>query len=171
MRHIHAAGVIHRDIKPNNVLIDAYGEARLTDFGIAQPADGTSLTRTGQVIGTETYLAPEVLAGDPASVRSDLYALGVVLAQAAHGGADANLWALIERLRDDDPRARPRDATEALAELDTRPMGQMTQPFDVSPTTRRPTSSPRGRRRRLSRAVAQVAAVAGGGQSRRLALC
>ena len=79
LRHIHAAGVIHRDIKPNNVLVDSYGEARLTDFGIAQPADAISLTKTGEVIGTETYLAPEVLAGEPATVRSDLYALGVVL--------------------------------------------------------------------------------------------
>ena len=89
LRHIHAAGVLHRDIKPQNVLVDRHGHARLTDFGIARPADGASLTRTGQVIGTEAYLAPEVMRGAPASERSDLFALGVVLADAARDGAGA----------------------------------------------------------------------------------
>jgi eukaryotic-like serine/threonine-protein kinase len=73
---IHAAGVVHRDAKPSNVLLDAAGDAHLTDFGIAQPADATPLTGTGQVIGTLKYMAPEVLAGKPATERSDLYALG-----------------------------------------------------------------------------------------------
>ena len=141
LRHIHAAGVLHRDIKPHNVLVDSYGEARLTDFGIAQPADAASLTNTGQVIGTENYLAPEVLRGEPATVRSDLYSLGVVLAQAAEiEGADANLWDLIERLREEDPRARPQDAGEALAVLDTAPIGAATQPFDVEPADEPPTA-------------------------------
>jgi hypothetical protein len=134
LRHIHAAGVIHRDIKPNNVLVDSYGEARLTDFGIAQPRDAAQLTQTGQVIGTETYLAPEVLAGEPATVRSDLYALGVVLARAAEcDGAGADLWALIEQLRDDDPNARPLDAREALESLDGEQAGEATQPFAIPP--------------------------------------
>src|SRR4051812_40221599 len=133
LRHIHAAGVIHRDIKPNNVLVDSYGEARLTDFGIAQPRDAAQLTQTGQVIGTETYLAPEVLAGQPATVRSDLYALGVVLARAAESdGAGAGLWDLIERLRDEDPQARPIDAAAALASLETQAPGVHTQPYAIA---------------------------------------
>ncbi len=139
LRHIHAAGVLHRDIKPHNVLIDSHGEARLTDFGIAQPADAASLTHTGQVIGTETYLAPEVMRGEPATERSDLYSLGVVLVKAAAvEDADSNLWALIDRLRSEDPAERPRDADEALAELDTEASGEHTQPFTVAteePTT------------------------------------
>ncbi len=119
------------------MLVDRYGEARLTDFGIAQPMDAASLTKTGQVIGTETYLAPEVLAGDPATVRSDLYALGVVLAKTAGaGGADAGLWALIERLRSEDPLDRPTDARDALELFDSEPgepVAQLTRPFDRPP--------------------------------------
>ena len=117
LRHIHAASVLHRDIKPQNVLIDANGHARLTDFGIAQPADATTLTRAGHVMGTERYIAPEVLCGEPASERSDLFALGVVLA-AACVGAGGELSELIDRLRDDDPGRRPRSAAAALAVLE-----------------------------------------------------
>ena len=123
LRHIHAAGVLHRDIKPQNVLIDANGHARLTDFGIAQPRDATSLTKTGNVIGTERYLAPELLAGEPASERSDLYALGVVLDEVAAAEQRQRLKRLIARLRDDDPNGRPRSAAAALAILE-RDTGQ-----------------------------------------------
>ena len=119
LAHIHAAGVLHRDIKPQNVLIDAEGHARLTDFGIAQPRDAASLTRTGQVLGTEAYIAPEVKAGEPASERSDLYALGVLLADIAREGAGAPLWALTDRLREQAPEARPESASDALAELES----------------------------------------------------
>src|SRR6266545_4770507 len=59
---IHAAGVIHRDVKPSNVLLERDGTARLTDFGIARPENATELTGTGQVLGTLKYMAPEVLA-------------------------------------------------------------------------------------------------------------
>ena len=83
------------------------GHARLTDFGIAQPRDATALTKTGQVIGTESYLAPEVKEGAPASERADLYALGVVLADVSREGAAASLWELTDRLRDPDPERRP----------------------------------------------------------------
>ena len=74
LRHIHAAGVLHRDVKPQNVLVDRDGHAHLTDFGIARPRNATAITRAGHVIGTERYLAPEVMAGEPASERSDLFA-------------------------------------------------------------------------------------------------
>ena len=135
LRHIHDAGVLHRDIKPQNVLVDEHGHARLTDFGIAQPRDAASLTRTGRVLGTEAYIAPEVKAGDAASERSDLYALGVLLADLAREGAGAPLWTLTDRLRSADPEARPGSAAEALAELERatpRMPGTATQPFDVT---------------------------------------
>jgi len=140
LRHIHAAGVLHRDIKPQNVLIDELGNARLTDFGIAQPANATSLTRTGNVIGTESYIAPEVKAGEPASERSDLYALGVVLGDTAGEDAGSGLWDLIHRLRDPIPERRPQSAAAAMATLDrgatTRvAAGAATAPYAIDPPT------------------------------------
>ena len=174
LRHIHAAGVLHRDIKPQNVLVDRYGHARLTDFGIARPADGASLTRTGQVIGTETYLAPEVMRGAPASERSDLFALGVVLADAARDGAGAGIWKLADRMRDPDPAARPESAAAALAELegDAPPAaGAPTQAYAIKPDPEAAQPRPftptatmtrgRSRRGRLL-AVAAVAALLAG---------
>jgi tetratricopeptide (TPR) repeat protein len=135
LAHIHAAGILHRDIKPQNVLVDRYGSARLTDFGIAMPAGAASLTRTGHVIGTESYLAPEVKRGASATERSDLYALGVVLADAARDGADADFWRLVDRLRDADPDARPASAAAALDELAPGapgpPAGEPTRPFEI----------------------------------------
>jgi eukaryotic-like serine/threonine-protein kinase len=160
LRHIHGAGVVHRDIKPQNVLLDADGRARLTDFGIAQPRDATALTKTGHVIGTERYLAPEVQRGDEATERSDLYALGVLLSEVAPEGAGAGFWALAERLRDPEPEARPRSAAAALALMErddeTLPLGEATRPlavapepeprFEAVPTPRRPaTESPLSR--------------------------
>ncbi len=136
LRHMHAEGVLHRDIKPQNVLIDEEGRARLTDFGIAQPVGATSLTRTGHVIGTESYIAPEVRQGAPASERSDLYALGVVLAAAARDGGGGPLWELADRLRDPDPAARPSSAIAALAmfeqALGQPPAGTDTRAYEVT---------------------------------------
>jgi serine/threonine protein kinase len=116
--HIHAAGIVHRDVKPANVLVGPDGRPRLTDFGIAQSEGSTGLTETGQVIGTLKYLAPEVARGRPATPRSDLYSLGVLLSEVTAGNESPALAQLIDRLMQADPSHRPSSAAQALSALD-----------------------------------------------------
>jgi serine/threonine-protein kinase len=75
----HNRNMVHRDIKPQNVLIDAEGRAKLTDFGISRQLEQDGMTATGRVLGTTDYVAPEQAMGHPVDIRSDIYALGVVL--------------------------------------------------------------------------------------------
>jgi serine/threonine protein kinase len=90
LEHAHAAGVVHRDVKPSNILVPRrpHGPeqaAKLTDFGVAQLVGGDSLTRTGEVIGTAAYMAPEQAEGREAGPAADLYALALVLYEALAG--------------------------------------------------------------------------------------
>jgi len=75
---LHRQGIVHRDVKPSNIMLRENGSAALTDFGLAKGAAYTVLTRPGQVLGTLDYLAPELVRGQPATPASDLYALGCV---------------------------------------------------------------------------------------------
>ena len=79
LRHVHDSGVIHRDIKPPNILRSSAGDIKLTDFGIARIFASRHLTATGGVVGTAEFLSPEQAAGKPVTKRSDIYSLGVVL--------------------------------------------------------------------------------------------
>ena len=117
--HIHSAGVVHRDVKPSNVLIDRDGCAKLTDFGIARPSDATQLTQTGHVIGTLSYMAPEVKEGQEATRRSDLYSLGAVLEEVVRVAPDPAVAALAGELAAKSPEQRPPNAAAALAALPT----------------------------------------------------
>jgi serine/threonine protein kinase len=83
---LHAAGILHRDVKPSNILLDEQGKALLTDFGSCKTETTTrALTRPGEVLGTLDYLAPELVAGRPALPASDVYSLGAVLYEALTG--------------------------------------------------------------------------------------
>jgi serine/threonine-protein kinase len=133
----HLAGLVHRDIKPGNLLLAPGGVVKITDFGIARAADSAPVTGTGQLVGTPGYLAPEQAMGEPATPASDLYALGIVayeclagappftgpaLAVAlAHrerplpplpGQVPADVAALVLELTAKNPAARPRSAGE-----------------------------------------------------------
>src|SRR3712207_3308811 len=75
----HKRGVIHRDIKPHNILITDSGNVKVTDFGIARAASSSTMTRTGSILGTAHYISPEQAMGEPVGPASDLYSLGIVL--------------------------------------------------------------------------------------------
>jgi len=132
LAHVHAAGILHRDVKPGNLLLDEHDCSLLTDFGIALPQDATAMTQTGMVLGTLRYLAPEVAEGGPATERSDLYSAGAVVREVAGDAAPPRLEALLEALTDPDPDGRPTSAEAALARLDERP----TRPAEPHERTR-----------------------------------
>ncbi|GAA4801503.1 hypothetical protein GCM10023200_42980 [Actinomycetospora chlora] len=137
----HQAGIVHRDVKPGNVLLGGDGTVKITDFGISRATGDLTLTRTGMLAGTPAYLAPEVARGEDSTSASDVFSLGATLYAAVEGmppfGADDNalallhnvaagkvvppsqagpLTALLMRLLRDDPSERP-TAAQARQEL------------------------------------------------------
>ena len=144
--YAHREGVLHRDIKPANILLDDRGQPLLADFGIAKAADSGRATKTGALVGTFAYMAPELFQQAPASTRSDLYALGLVawellvgrqacpdgsagammgwhmftgpaLVQSVAPSCPAPLASLVTALTAKDPGARPESPEAALAML------------------------------------------------------
>lgn len=145
----HARDVIHRDLKPSNVLVDAQGQAWISDFGIARSLGSRGLTVTGTVVGTPEYLSPEQARAEPVDARSDLYALGLVLYEMLVGEpaysagtqsesiaqrlvgppppirtrrpeVPAWLERLLDRLLRSNPAHRPRDAEAVVKAIDDK---------------------------------------------------
>jgi eukaryotic-like serine/threonine-protein kinase len=124
----HAAGIVHRDIKPGNVLLAADGVAKLTDFGISRAVDDVTVTRTGMLSGTPAYLAPEVARGAEPSPASDVFALGSTLYAAVEGqppfGLSDNALAVLHQVaggRVVPPRRAGRLTTPLMQLLRTDP--------------------------------------------------
>ncbi|WP_395104299.1 serine/threonine-protein kinase [Actinomadura sp. SCN-SB] len=134
--HIHSAGVVHRDVKPANLLLEpspvGAPHVRVADFGIALSDDGMRLTTTGFTVGTPGYLAPEVLDRDQSGPAQDLYAAGMVGWRLLTGAGDPEpkqrvgppppgvphrLWDVVEHLCAPDPRDRTPAAEDARREL------------------------------------------------------
>ncbi len=103
-RFAHRRGVVHRDIKPHNVIVDEEGRAKVTDFGIAR-AGASDMTETGSIMGTAQYLSPEQAQGHPVDARSDLYSIGVVLYELLTGAppfdADSPVTIALKQVSED----------------------------------------------------------------------
>ena len=160
----HRAGLVHRDIKPGNLLLAPGDVVKITDFGIAHAAGSAPVTSTGLVIGTAGYLAPERVAGSRGSAASDLYALGVIAYECLAGAAPftgaalevavchrerplpalppsvpADVAALVSELTEKDPAARPGPAgavARRAAELADRPIADASAAPDPRPAGR-----------------------------------
>ncbi|HET9709125.1 MAG TPA: serine/threonine-protein kinase [Gemmatimonadales bacterium] len=119
LSYAHVEGVVHRDIKPDNILLDKRGNVLVTDFGIAkaaQAATAAQLTTEGMIIGTPQYMSPEQAAGDVVDGRSDIYSLGIVLYQMLSGGppfdGDSSAKIIAQQLT-----AVPRDIRELRSDV------------------------------------------------------
>jgi serine/threonine-protein kinase len=120
LHEAHLAGLVHRDVKPGNLLITPSGEVKITDFGIARVADQVSLTATGQVMGTVQYLAPEQATGKPATPSTDIYSLGIVAYEALKGSrpfTGETQMAIAMSQINDAPPPLPSDVSAEVAAL------------------------------------------------------
>jgi serine/threonine protein kinase len=147
----HAAGLVHRDVKPHNLLIRRDGVLKLGDFGIAVGLEGTRFTVAGTVLGTAAYLAPEQARGEQVTSAADVYALGLVLVELVTGHPDrvrvgGPLGETINRCLANNPRDRP-----TAAEVERELRGEQS----AAPTV----ILPRRRPRRAPMALAGVAAL------------
>ncbi|MFJ6412080.1 Stk1 family PASTA domain-containing Ser/Thr kinase [Terribacillus saccharophilus] len=108
--HAHANGIVHRDIKPQNILIDDYGKVKVTDFGIATALSATSLTQTNAMLGSVHYLSPEQARGGIATKKSDVYSLGIVMFELLTGrlpfSGESAVSIALKHLQTDTPSVR-----------------------------------------------------------------
>ncbi len=190
MTAAHGAGILHRDIKPGNVLITRTGAAKLADFGIAK-TDGAAHTRIGMVFGTANYLSPQRITGQPASPSDDLYALGVLGYEALtrrlpferetpvatmravleepltpiavlRPDVDPALIHVVERAMSRDPAYRFADAAQMRAALHPAPVPPARPPtLMLPPSQQLPPPPPPPRRSRVRMALLTAGLLAG----------
>ncbi len=148
----HQAHLVHRDVKPANVLVPSSGPVKVTDFGIAKASDADDLTKTGMVMGTARYLAPEQVNGGTADARSDVYALGLVLYEMLCGsppfGGDNHVATAMARLSTSAPPIRA--TASGRARRTRRRRAQVPRPRSGAPLRvggRGPCRTDRGRDR------------------------
>jgi serine/threonine protein kinase len=173
LQHAHDAGLVHRDIKPQNLLLRADGVLKIADFGIARAAESSRLTQLGTILGTASYIAPEQALGDDVGHRADIYSLGAVLYQLLTGrppyefgslaelaekqrtgtivpvrdlepSVPDELEALVMHTLARDPEFRPRSAAEVAQALATEPETHEQPTIANAPTA--PLRTPRFRR-------------------------
>jgi serine/threonine protein kinase len=187
LQHAHDAGLVHRDVKPANIVVRADGSATIVDFGVARAHEGTELTEHGSVVGTASYLAPELASGGPVTTAVDLYSLGAVLYEAVTGapphrvsslaelvaagsrptpprlsevadGIPSGLDAAVARCLEPDPTDRPASANEVARVLQADD-----SPTAVLDTLVLPPPVERGQHRTWNRKRATLVAVAAAG--------
>jgi eukaryotic-like serine/threonine-protein kinase len=130
LQSAHDAGIVHRDVKPGNVMLASNGEVKVTDFGIARATSDHTLTETGTVIGTAHYLAPEQVSGAPATPSSDLYSAGAILYEMLGGRkpfqAETPIAVAMKRLTEDPPALRTlrKDVPEPVAAVVDRALAR-----------------------------------------------
>jgi serine/threonine-protein kinase len=112
----HLAGIVHRDVKPQNILLDAEGRAKLIDFGIATGEEWTHVTREGAIVGSSRYMSPEQVQGRPVDQRTDIYSLGIVLYEMLTGEPPFKGSTIVEIGRQH-VRDRPRPLTETRPDI------------------------------------------------------
>jgi tRNA A-37 threonylcarbamoyl transferase component Bud32 len=121
--HAHSLGIIHRDVKPDNVMVRKDGILKLMDFGVAQIMDLERMTVTGQLLGSPAYMAPEILEGKPLDVRTDVFSVGIMLYQLATGAlpfSGRNPHEVLKRIAEGkfaDPRTLNRLISDRLAKI------------------------------------------------------
>ncbi len=159
----HAAGLVHRDIKPGNLLITPDGRVKITDFGIARIADQVPLTATGQVMGTVQYLSPEQASGHAASPATDIYSLGIVAYECLAGKrpfTGESQVAIAMAQINDTPPPLPPSVPEPVQNLVLAMLAKKPEerPASTAAVSRAATALRRGD---LSAAIAAVPAIAG----------
>ncbi|HEX7806270.1 MAG TPA: serine/threonine-protein kinase, partial [Cellulomonas sp.] len=166
----HTAGVVHRDVKPGNILLGRGGRVKITDFGVSLATNQVPMTATGMVMGTAQYLSPEQAVGKPATAASDLYSLGIVAYESLVGhrpftgptavdiavahvntpvpplpqSVEPRLAAVVMRLLSKEPADRPRSAAELAHTLDG--MVEQTPPTGIHVVVTDPRVAGTGRR-------------------------